>query len=115
MIKKHYLNLVHNSADLWKIKPQGGAEKVLQFKKLLVSSSNRFTIRLFMRIIMEARVGIEPTLEDLQSPALPLGYRARNGRLAGPFPRWSTRPFNSPYKRQKGNGFKLFFHLHLSA
>ena len=31
MIKKHYLNLVHNSDDLWKIKPQGGAGKVLQF------------------------------------------------------------------------------------
>ncbi len=27
---------------------------------------------------MEARVGIEPTIKDLQSSALPLGYRAQS-------------------------------------
>ena len=31
---------------------------------------------------MEARVGIEPTIEDLQSSALPLGDRAINGKTA---------------------------------
>ena len=30
-----------------------------------------------MKLFFEARAGIEPAIEVLQTPALPLGYRAR--------------------------------------
>ena len=48
---------------------------------------------------MDARVGIEPTIRDLQSPALPLGYPAivtppPKGWGVGVFPYLVTKDFN---------------------